>query len=112
MDRGVYKCVSECPNITRIIDLSTARCAYDTNPSTDDDYVNAVIDGLCAGYELKSTPLLNRCIPSDFIPSNFNITSNSTASESTLETIMTTGRSLRVQAMADLTVTWPLVNCC
>ena len=52
---------------------------------------------------------MNRCIPNDIIPSNFNVSSNSTISSTALRGIISTGKSLRNQAVSDLLITWPLI---
>ncbi|KAH6568223.1 hypothetical protein BASA50_010574 [Batrachochytrium salamandrivorans] len=103
-------CISACPNITVLtVTPSTGICTYSSTPSIL-NYTSYINTGMCSAYIYKSSPILNRCVPTESIPSIYiNQTVSSGNTTISANGILTAGRSYAIQAITDIFTTWPVI---
>ncbi|KAI8912479.1 plasma-membrane choline transporter-domain-containing protein [Gorgonomyces haynaldii] len=107
---GIYICVQSCPNATTLlVSPSSYICQYDVAPTLSNS-ASLIAQGKCVAFSYKSSPTLNRCLPSEPIPTSY-LNTSITVSNYAVNTmdLLSATSGLSVQIAQQLNVTWPLI---
>lgn len=111
---STFICVSSCPNTTALVTTyPSAPCRYNLSPQSASDLAVYVAYDTCAPYQYASTPVLQRCVPTQAIdPSFYNSTISAGGTTISVNDLVNSGRQTGERAVSDLNTTWPLLLIC
>ncbi|KAJ3043032.1 hypothetical protein HDV00_005939 [Rhizophlyctis rosea] len=108
-DSSVTVCIEQCPNITAAATPSTAICKYDVDTSTlTAATLQSEIDaGNCAAEIYGSTPILDRCVPTEPLPEAFGTLSIGVNNKSvSINSLVDMGRDTATKSVSDIKAAW------
>jgi hypothetical protein len=112
LEQALFVCVEKCPSSTKLIPFEERICAYEETVTVS-NYVQKTVEGKCAAYQLESAAILNRCVPmvgmTAAIADATNQNATTVNSTNPISSILGAGRDGTMRAVADLTVTWPVI---